>query len=97
MPRRITSPLLIVAVGFLVGGFAAINKFAPEPMQVGEHVVTQKTLYTVLFCVGIPLLWWASPFALALWLVGSSAFLVLFHAVFIEPPVSSEYSSVETV
>lgn len=24
----------------------AIQKFAPEPMQVGEHVVTQKSLYT---------------------------------------------------
>lgn len=93
----LTSPLLLIAVGFLVGGFAAINKFAPEPMQVGEHVVTQKSLYTILFCIGIPLLWIASPFALAIWLVGSSAVIVLAHAVFIEPPVSSEYSAVEQV
>jgi PRA1 family protein 1 len=97
LSHRITSPLLIVAVGFLVGGFIAINKFAPEPMQVGEHVVTQKSLYTILFCIGIPLLWIASPFALIFWLVGSSAIIVLGHAIFIEPPVSSEYSSVETV
>ncbi|KDN48505.1 prenylated rab acceptor PRA1 [Tilletiaria anomala UBC 951] len=93
----ITSPALIVAVGFLVGGFMLINRFAPEPMQVGEHVVTQKSLYTVLFCIGIPLLWFASPFALIFWLIGSSAVIVLAHAIFIEPPVSSEYSSVETV
>lgn len=41
-----TNPLLLIALGLLIGGFAAINKFAPEPMQVGEHVVTQKSLYT---------------------------------------------------
>jgi hypothetical protein len=42
----LTNPLLLIALGLLIGGFAAINKFAPEPMQVGEHVVTQKSLYT---------------------------------------------------
>ncbi|EPQ29333.1 uncharacterized protein PFL1_03088 [Pseudozyma flocculosa PF-1] len=93
----LTSPILLVAIFFLVGGFWAINRFAPEPMQVGEHVVTQKSLYTGLFVIGLPLLWWASPVALFFWLVGSSAFLVLGHAAFIEPPVSSEYTGVETV
>lgn len=43
-----TNPLLLIALGFLTGGFIAINKFAPEPTQVGEHVVTQKGLYTGL-------------------------------------------------
>ncbi|CAO1622799.1 unnamed protein product [Sympodiomycopsis kandeliae] len=93
----LTSPLLLVAILFLVGGFIAINKFAPEPMQVGEHVVTQKSLYTGLFVIGIPLLWIASPVALLFWLIGSSAVLCLGHAAFIEPPVSSEYTGVETV
>lgn len=51
--NRITSPMLLIALGFLVGGFVAINKFAPEPLQVGEHVVTQKSLYTVLFVIGM--------------------------------------------
>ncbi|PWN52800.1 prenylated rab acceptor PRA1 [Violaceomyces palustris] len=93
----ITSPILLVAIVFLVGGFILINKFAPEPMQVGEHVVTQKSLYTGLFIIGLPLLWWASPVSLFFWLVGSSSFLVLGHAAFVEPPVSSEYTGVETV
>ncbi|KAK0524322.1 Prenylated Rab acceptor 1 [Tilletia horrida] len=93
----LTSPWLLVAIAFLVGGFALINRFAPEPMQVGEHVVTQKSLYTVLFVIGIPLLWYASPIALLFWLIGSSAFVILGHAAFIEPPVASEYSTVETV
>ncbi|PKI83444.1 Prenylated Rab acceptor 1 [Malassezia vespertilionis] len=93
----LTAPLLIAAVGILVGGFAAINRFAPEPMQVGRHVVTQKSLYTALGVVGIVLLWLANPFALIFWLVGSSLVLILGHAAFIEPPVSSEYAGVETV
>lgn len=70
---------------------------APEPVQVGEHVITQKGLYTALFVIGIPMLWWSSPFLLIFWLIGSSAFVVLGHASFIEPPVSSEYSGVEQV
>jgi hypothetical protein len=38
------------------------------------------------------MLWIASPFALIFWLFGSSAILVLGHAAFTEPPVSSEYT-----
>ncbi|KAI0812510.1 prenylated rab acceptor PRA1 [Irpex lacteus] len=45
----LTNPLLLIAIGFLVGGFAAVNRFGADPLQVGEHVVTQKSLYTVLF------------------------------------------------
>lgn len=91
----INDSLLLFAILFLVFGFWAINRFAPEPMQVGEHVITQKSLYTGLFVIGIPLLWFASPFGFMFWLVGSSAFLILGHAAFIEPPVSSEYTGVE--
>ncbi|CCU99741.1 unnamed protein product [Malassezia sympodialis ATCC 42132] len=92
-----TDLLLLVAVVVLVGGFAAINRFAPEPMQVGNHVVTQKSLYAILLAVGLVLLWFAEPFALIFWLVGSSALIILGHAAFIEPPVSSEYAGVESV
>ncbi|KZV74435.1 prenylated rab acceptor PRA1 [Peniophora sp. CONT] len=91
----ITSPLLLIALGFLVGGFAAINKWAPEPMQVGEHVVTQKSLYTGLFVIGIPLLWWASPISVFFWLIGASAVLILGHACMVEPGIESEYATVQ--
>ena len=64
-------------------------------MQVGEHTITQKHLYTTLFVVGLPLLWWASPVATFFWLVFSSAFIILFHAALLEPGVESEYASVE--
>ena len=68
---------------------------APEPMQVGEHVVTQKTLYIALFVVGLPLLWLSSPIGTFFWLVGASSFIILFHACFMEPGIESEYSAVE--
>lgn len=64
-------------------------------MQVGQHMITQKGLYTVLLVVVLVLLWFAKPFALIFWLLGSSALLILGHAAFIEPPVSSEYAGVE--
>jgi PRA1 family protein 1 len=68
---------------------------APEPMQVGEHVVTQKSLYTGLFVIGIPLLWFASPISLIFWLVGASSVIILLHACIIEPGVESEYGNVQ--
>ncbi|KAI0645669.1 prenylated rab acceptor PRA1 [Trametes maxima] len=91
----ITNLSLILAVIFLVGGFAAINRFAVDPIQVGEHVVTQKSLYTGLFVIGIPLLWFASPFSTFFWLVGASAVLILGHASIMEPGIESEYSTVQ--
>ncbi|KAL5523669.1 hypothetical protein ACEPAG_7842 [Sanghuangporus baumii] len=91
----ITNPLLLISIAFLVGGFAAINRFAPEPMQVGDHVVTQKSLYITLFVVGIPLLLWSSPLGTFFWLVGASSFVILFHACFMEPGIESEYAAVE--
>lgn len=64
-------------------------------MQVGDHVVTQKSLYITLFVLGLPLLWWSSPVSTFFWLVGSSSVLILFHAALLEPGVESEYASVQ--
>ncbi|CAA7261693.1 unnamed protein product [Cyclocybe aegerita] len=94
----ITNPLLLISLGFLVGGFAAINKFAPEATQVGEHTVTQKHLYTGLFVIGIPMFWWAGPFGTFFWLIGASSVLILGHASLLEPGVESDYAAIgETV
>ena len=70
-------------------------QIAPDPIQVGEHVITQKSLYTGLFVIGIPLLLYASPLGTFFWLVGASGFIILFHAAIMEPGIESEYSSVE--
>lgn len=68
---------------------------APEPMQVGEHVVTQKSLYTGLFVIGIPLLWLSSPLSTIFWIVGASGILILGHASLMEPGIESEYAQVQ--
>ncbi|KAJ6594090.1 prenylated rab acceptor PRA1 [Mycena capillaripes] len=86
---------LFFTLVFLVGGFALINKFAPEPTQVGDYVVTQKSLYITLFCIGIPLLIFSGPFGTLFWLVGASGIIIIAHAIMIEPGVESEYASVE--
>ncbi|KIK91351.1 hypothetical protein PAXRUDRAFT_830912 [Paxillus rubicundulus Ve08.2h10] len=91
----LTSPLLLFSIVFLVAGFAAINRFAPDPLQVGDHVVTQKSLYTGLFVVGLPLLWLSSPIMTFFWLVGASSCLILGHACLIEPGVESEYANIQ--
>ncbi|WRT70043.1 uncharacterized protein IL334_007037 [Kwoniella shivajii] len=93
----LTNPLLLIALAFLAGGFAAINKFAPDPVQMGSQTITQKHLYTGLFVIGLPLLWWSSPVSTFFWLVGSSSILILGHACLMEPGVESEYSGVEGV
>ncbi|KAJ7703012.1 prenylated rab acceptor PRA1 [Mycena rosella] len=86
---------LFGALVFLVGGFALINRFAPEPTQVGDYVVTQKSLYITLFCVGIPLLIFSGPLGTLFWVVGASGIVIIAHACMIEPGVESEYASVE--
>lgn len=91
----IVNPLLLISLAFLTLGFIAINKFGADPMQVGDHVVTQKSLYTVLFVVGIPMLWLSSPLGTFFWLVGASSVLILGHATVMELGVESEYGTVQ--
>ena len=67
----------------------------PDPMQVGEHVVTQKSLYTALFVVGIPLLWFSGPLTTLFWVVGASGILIIGHASLMEPGIESEYAQVQ--
>ncbi|GAA5857883.1 hypothetical protein JCM8547_006016 [Rhodosporidiobolus lusitaniae] len=93
----LTNPLLLIAIGFLVGGFIGIQKFFPEPFQVGSTTVEPKHLYSTLLVIGLPILWFAAPIATFFWLVGSSAVLILGHAALLEPGVESEYGSVQTV
>ncbi|KAF9075426.1 prenylated rab acceptor PRA1 [Rhodocollybia butyracea] len=91
----LSNPLLLIALGFLVGGFVVINRFAPEPVQMGEHTITQKHLYLGLFVIGLPLLFIASPVMTFFWLVGASGVVILGHASFIEPGIESEYATVQ--
>ncbi|KAK4683770.1 PRA1 family protein 1, partial [Tremellales sp. Uapishka_1] len=93
----LTNPLLLVALGFLIGGFLSIGRFVPEPIEISGKVITPQNLYTGLFVVGLPLLWFAAPLSTFFWLVGSSGCLIGAHAGLLEPGVESEYAGVETV
>ncbi|WWD08335.1 hypothetical protein V865_006446 [Kwoniella europaea PYCC6329] len=93
----ISNPLLLVALGFLIGGFLSINRFVPEPIEFNGKVVTPQNLYIGLFVIGIPLLWLAAPISTFFWLVGSSGCLIGAHAGLLEPGVESEYEGLETV
>ncbi|KAG8779260.1 hypothetical protein FRC20_009948 [Serendipita sp. 405] len=90
----LTNTTLLIALVFLIGGFIAINRFGADPIQVGDRTVTQKHLYTGLFVIGIPLLFFASPFSTIFWLIGASGMVILTHACLNEPGVESEYATV---
>ena len=66
-----------------------------EPLHIGDYVITQKSLYTALFVIGLPLLYMSSPVWTFFWLVGASSCLILGHAALIEPGVESEYATVQ--
>ncbi|KAI5123039.1 hypothetical protein M0805_000475 [Coniferiporia weirii] len=91
----IANPILLISLGYLIGGFMAISRYAPESFQVGQQTITPRTLYIGLFVTGLPLLLFSSPLGTFFWLVGASSFVILFHACFMEPGIESEYSSVE--
>ncbi|KAL7422909.1 Prenylated Rab acceptor 1 [Cryptotrichosporon argae] len=93
----LTNPLLLVALGFLIGGFLSINRFATEPIEFAGKTITPQNLYTGLFVIGIPLLWFAAPLSTFFWLVGSSGCVIGAHAGLLEPGVESEYAGLETV
>jgi len=91
----VTNYMLLLSLIFLVGGFTAINKFAPEATQFGEHTITQKHLYTGLFVIGIPMLWWAGPFATFFGIFFGSILLIFGHASLLEPGVESDYATIQ--
>ncbi|CDZ97005.1 Prenylated rab acceptor 1 [Phaffia rhodozyma] len=91
----ITNPLLLLSLGFLVGGFIGINKWAPEPFEIAGKTIDQKSLYITLFIIGLPVLWWSAPLSTFFWLVGASMFIIFSHAALLEPGVESEYASAD--
>ncbi|WOO79325.1 PRA1-like protein [Vanrija pseudolonga] len=48
----ITNPVLLIALGFLIGGFFLISRFVPEPIEFNGKTITPQNLYTTLFVIG---------------------------------------------
>ncbi|CAG8561459.1 6317_t:CDS:2 [Diversispora eburnea] len=77
-----------------MGGLNFIRKLPPnEPFVFHEYVITQKKMYTVLFCISIPLLWISSAGSTIFWIVGASATLVLGHAALFKPDINESFTS----
>lgn len=76
-------------MAFLIGGFLAISKFVPEPIEIAGKTITPQNCYIGLFVIGLPLLWWSAPLSTFFWLVGSSGCLIGAHAGLLEPGVES--------
>jgi hypothetical protein len=85
----LTNPLLLIALGFVIGGFLAIGRFVPEPFEFNGKTITPQNCYTILLVIGLPLLWWAAPLATVFGIVGSSACVIGAHAGLLEPGVES--------
>jgi hypothetical protein len=98
----LTNLLLLIAMGFLIGGFLAISRFGMspsndreglivvvEPIEFAGKVITPQNCYMGLFIIGIPLLWFAAPISTFFWLVGSSGCVIGAHAGLMEPGVEA--------
>jgi hypothetical protein len=48
----ISNVLLLFSMAFLVGGFLAIGRFVPEPIEIAGKTITPQNLYIGLFVVG---------------------------------------------
>jgi PRA1 family protein 1 len=88
----LTRPLLLFDIALLVAGTYGINKLEGEDLVIGGFRASTSQLWTALLCIAIPLGFFASPFALALWLVGASAVTILGHAAFMDKPIESAFS-----
>ncbi|GMK54723.1 hypothetical protein CspeluHIS016_0113090 [Cutaneotrichosporon spelunceum] len=93
----ITSPVLLIGLVFLIGGFIGVSRFVTEPFEFQGRTITPQNLYFGVFVLGILLLLFGSPFSAFFWVVGASGVIIGAHAGLLEPGVESEYEGVETV
>jgi hypothetical protein len=88
----LTSPWLLFDILLLIGGTYGINKLDGADLVIGGFRATTAQLWTALLCIAIPLGFWASPFATALWLIGASGVTILGHAAFMDKPIETAFS-----
>lgn len=52
MYSLISNILLLFSMAFLIGGFLAIGRFVPEPLEIAGKTITPQNLYIGLFVIG---------------------------------------------
>lgn len=73
-----TSPLLLVAIAYWIGGYLAINRFVDPAATEG---LTTRNAYAGLVLLGLPLTWVAAPLSAIFWIVGCSAVTIGLRAL----------------
>ena len=79
-----TSPLLLVAIAYWIGGYLAINRFVDPAATEG---LTTRNAYAGLVLLGLPLTWVAAPLSAIFWIVGCSAVTVGLRALMRPAPL----------
>lgn len=94
----ITSPLLLLAVGFAAAGSVAIMHFKEKgtPVVVGGKTLGPKEQAACLVGICVPLFWLASAGSVVFWLLGLSASLILCHATFLDSQMIPDAEAWET-
>ena len=88
----LTRPLLLFVLILGVGGWYGIGKLGGRDLELGVTRFTSSQLYTGLVVICVPLGLYASPIAMALWLIGATGVTVLGHASFMERPIENAFS-----
>lgn len=88
----ITNPWLLFLIFFICGGMFGIGKLNGSDLEIGTLRATSSQLYVGLFCIGVPLFFFASVFSTFLWLIGANGVVILGHASFMDKPIESAFS-----
>ncbi|KAK6633687.1 hypothetical protein RUM44_004294 [Polyplax serrata] len=92
---RLTSPLLLIAVGVSLGaGYKLSKRQNEKKLVIFGHEVTLAQQYGILAICSIFLFMWAGAGAAVFWVLGASFFIITLHAAFfnIEAVVKTEDS-----
>lgn len=82
---------LIVCDAALIYGVQRLFGQADEISFHGINI-PKSTIYTILLVINLPVLFLSSPITTLLWLIFSSAAVILTHASFYDQPVEASYS-----
>ncbi|KAJ5195115.1 uncharacterized protein N7498_008553 [Penicillium cinerascens] len=88
----LTNPLLLFIIIFAAASVWGIGKLDGRDLDLGFRRFNTSQLYTGLLCVSVPLGFYASPIATALWLIGATGVTVFGHAALMDKPIENAFS-----
>ncbi|KAI9839326.1 MAG: hypothetical protein M1838_004390 [Thelocarpon superellum] len=88
----LTNRTLLFVLLLVIGGMYGIGRLQGQDLDIGIIRATSSQLYTGLLIIAVPLGFFASPFATALWLIGASGVSILGHASLMDRPIENAFS-----